>query len=124
MPCEILASNKPANHPTPPTVFSNPLVMAASVSKSLRNAEADRPMHRTRLRSLQNRIDDLTIEVRIRIVQCTLQNVAIVPVLRSISTAQMPTFVCLFVVLMAPALPFWFTCNCVGMSTSKTPAVR
>eukprot|EP00903_Cladosiphon_okamuranus_P021649 g19903.t1 len=42
---------------------SNPLVMAASVSKSLRNAEADRPMHRTRLRSLQKRIDVLTIEL-------------------------------------------------------------
>lgn len=53
---------------TPPRIhrrnpISNPLVMAASVSKNLRNAETDRPMHRTRLRSLQRIIDELTSEV-------------------------------------------------------------
>eukprot|EP00903_Cladosiphon_okamuranus_P011821 g11108.t2 len=42
---------------------SNPLVTAASVSKYLRNAETDRPMHRTRLRYLQQIIDDLTSEL-------------------------------------------------------------
>lgn len=53
---------------TPPRIhrrnpISNPLVMAASVSKNLRNAETDRPMHRTRLRCLQQIIDELTSEV-------------------------------------------------------------
>eukprot|EP00752_Nemacystus_decipiens_P006636 g5966.t1 len=42
---------------------SNPFVMAASVSKSLRNAETDRPMHRIRLRGLQQIIDDFTSEL-------------------------------------------------------------
>ncbi|CAN0565602.1 unnamed protein product, partial [Ectocarpus sp. 12 AP-2014] len=43
---------------------SNPLVMGAGVSKNLRRSEVDRPMHRARLRCLQQIIDDLTNEVR------------------------------------------------------------
>ncbi|CAM9478531.1 unnamed protein product [Ectocarpus fasciculatus] len=42
---------------------SNPLVMGAGVSKNLRRAEVDRPMHRARLRCLQQIIDDLTNEL-------------------------------------------------------------
>ncbi|CAM9548053.1 unnamed protein product, partial [Ectocarpus fasciculatus] len=39
---------------------SNPLVMGAGVSKNLRRAEVDRPMHRAKLRCLQQIIDHLT----------------------------------------------------------------
>lgn len=39
--------------------------MAAGVSKNLRSAEAERPMHRKRLRRLQEVIDALTSEVNL-----------------------------------------------------------
>lgn len=51
---------------TPARARSNPLVMAAGVSKSLKRAERESPMHRGGLRRLQSILDDLTNEVRAR----------------------------------------------------------
>ena len=44
-------------------MFSNPLVMAAGVSKNVKTAEAERPMHRIGLRRLQKIVDEVTNEV-------------------------------------------------------------
>ena len=45
------------------TTFSNPLVMAAGVSKDVKTAEAESPMHRIGLRRLQKIVDEVTNEV-------------------------------------------------------------
>ncbi|CAN0376362.1 unnamed protein product, partial [Ascophyllum nodosum] len=42
---------------------SNPLVMAAGVSKNVKTAEAERPMHRIGLRRLQKVVDEVTNEL-------------------------------------------------------------